>query len=332
MHDLEVVASKSWLRAVVAQRQWQFVLPVVILIAIFSAQEPMILSWANIRNICIQTSYLLILTVAQSLVLLTRGFDLSIGMAVSLVSVISALTMKYSGASSPVLAIGLGVASGLLVGAVIGAVNGALVAFANINPFIVTLGTFNALLALSSTVSGGFPVAGLPEGLTTVFAQGDILGTPVPVIFAAVILVGAHFALKRTVFGRSLYLIGSNRRAAVVAGISVRLHLISAYVVCSVLAAIGAILLTARTSSGEPNLGGSLALQTIAAAVIGGLRLRGGEGGAMSALLGSLFVTVLSNGMDLLRVDGYLQQVWIGPAIVLSLIIDRYSDRRERRE
>jgi ribose transport system permease protein len=117
---------------------------------------------------------------------------------------------------------------------------------------------------------------------------------------------------------------------AVVAGVSVRLHTFMAYVLCSGLAACGAMLLTARAGSGEPNIGAALTLQTFAAAVIGGTRLRGGEGGALAALVGAFFITVLSNGMNLVRIDGYIQQMCLGAIVILSLLIERWSQRSQR--
>ena len=126
---------------------------------------------------------------------------------------------------------------------------------------------------------------------------------------AIVVAVFLYFLLDRTVFGRALYLIGNNPRAAHLAGLPSKRYLFLAYVTCSLLAAFGSLMLTARTGSGEPNLGGSLMLESIAAAVIGGVSLQGGVGGIIPAILGSIFVTMLSNAMDLLEVGGYVQQI-----------------------
>ena len=134
--------------------------------------------------------------------------------------------------------------------------------------------------------------------------------------------------LRATRFGRSLYIIGANPRAAVAAGINTFGTLTAAYVLSSLATAIGALLLTARTGSGEPNLGGNLTLEAIAAAVVGGAKLSGGEGGVGSALLGAVFVTVLSNGMNLIQLDGYIQQICLGAIIVISLVLSRDDLRR----
>ncbi|BBO79910.1 hypothetical protein DSCO28_04760 [Desulfosarcina ovata subsp. sediminis] len=222
----------------------------------------------------------------------------------------------------------MGIAAGLLAGSIIGFFNGYCVAILEINPFIVTLGTYNILLAVSSTVTGGFPVTGLPTIFPKLFSEISIIGIPIAVIIAVLIIVTLEYLLLNTVFGRNLYLIGSNPRAAHIAGISYKFNSIVAYILCSFLIAIGAILLTARTGSGEPNLGSQLTLQTIAAAVIGGMSLRGGEGSMMAPVLGALFVTVLSNGMNLTRIDGYMQEISLGVLIISILGFDRFRNRR----
>jgi ribose transport system permease protein len=151
---------------------------------------------------------------------------------------------------------------------------------------------------------------------------------PVPVVLAAVVCLLLFFLLERTVFGRSLYLIGNNPRAADLAGLPRVKYLTLAYVLCSALAAFGALMLTGRTGSGEPNLGGSLMLESIAAAVIGGVSLQGGIGGVAQVILGSVFVTMLANGMDLLQVGGYIQSIILGGVIIAAVFLDRLRSTR----
>jgi ribose transport system permease protein len=298
-------------------------LGIVIVIAFiaFSLQNPVMLSTGNISNVLIQWSYLFIFTAAQSLVIITRGFDLSLGGSISTISVVCALAMTATMGS-----VSAGLAVALLASAAIGLANGSLIAFARINPFIATLGTMHILLTLSTTLSGGFPVANLP-GAFTALAHARILGIPLSVMVAVLLLVGLQLMLVYTVFGRSLYIIGSNVRAAIAAGLPHRRYLTFAYILCSMLIGIGAFLMTARTGSGEPNLGGNLTLETIAAAVLGGMRLRGGEGDMIAPLMGALLVTVLSNGMNLIGLDGYLQLIVLGAIIVLALSIDQLRGR-----
>ncbi len=298
--------------------------PTLVMFAGFALYQPIVASPGNLWNIALQTCYLAIFTLGQVIVLITAGLDLSIGLAVSYVSVVSALAMTEAGVG-PGLAIAVFILVGMGLGILIGTFNGFFVAVFRINPFVVTLASFNILLALSSTVTKGFPVSGFPPELGDYLVDAQLAGIPIPLVLTGLVMAAVGLLLSRTVFGRSLYLIGSNPRMAFVAGINVRLHTLGAYVLCSSMAAFGAILLTARAGSGEPNIGGSLALETIAAAVIGGARLRGGEGGVGSALVGALFITVLSNGMNLARIDGYIQQLCIGAIIILSLVFDRLS-------
>jgi ribose transport system permease protein len=301
-------------------------LAIVGLLILFGLVEPRVLSLGNFRNIAVQTSYLAIFAMAQTMVILTRGFDLSLGYTVSLVSVVASIVFVHMGGGDA--SIPYGIAAGIALAAVVGLANGLLIGGIGINPLVTTLGMANIVMAFASTISNGFPVTGLPGNLTAWFAQGSFLTIPVPIWFAAAIFVVLSFTLRATKFGRYLYIIGANPRAAIAAGVKLRSVLALSYVVCSVLTALGALLLTARTGSGEPTLGGNLTLQAIAAAVVGGVHLSGGEGGVGPAVLGALFITILSNGMNLVQIDGYLQQICLGVIIVASLFVGRDAARR----
>ena len=292
---------------------------IVVILVGFGVFDPRIVSSDNLWNIATQWSYLTLFAMAQTMVLLTRGFDLSLGFTVSLVSVVSALVMTT--VAGP--AIPLAVAAGLGVGLAIGLVNGILIGTMGINPLVTTLGMANIVMTLASTVSGGFPVPIAQAQFTAIFAEGTLFGIPVPIFVAAVGFAILLFVQRATVFGRSLYLIGTNPRAARAAGIRTKTIVVLDYSLCAFLAAVGALMLTARTGSGEPNLGGGLALESIAAAVVGGVRLSGGEGGVTPAVVGALFVTVLSNVMNFSQIDGYIQQVILGAIILVSLILGR---------
>jgi len=307
-------------------------LPVAIALVfvLFGVWQERVWSLANIHNIVIQASYLSLFAMAQTLVIITRGFDLSLGYSVSLVSVVAAMTMTATGGigadGSGADGFGTvlcGIAVGVVLAGMIGAINGVLVAGVGINPLVTTLGMANILLALASTVSDGFPVTGLPASLNHFFAQGRIAGLAVPVVVAGSVFVLLGVLLHATRLGRSMMLIGANPRAAAAAGIRRLPVLTLAYTLCGLLIGIGALMMTARTGSGEPNLGGNLTLESIAAAVVGGVRLSGGEGGVAAAVLGALFVTVLANGMNLVQIDGYLQQICLGVIIIASLLIGR---------
>ncbi|WP_457852867.1 ABC transporter permease [Sinorhizobium medicae] len=225
------------------------------------------------------------------------------------------------------MAVAAGILAGLAVAAVIGATNGVLIAVVGINPLVTTLGVANIVLSLASTVSDGFPVSGFPVQFSEFFAQGSVLGLPVPVVVAGLLFAALSVLMNWTRFGRSLYIIGANPKTAVAAGIRSGPVVAAAYCLCGTLIGFGALMLTARTGSGEPNLGGNLTLESIAAAVVGGVKLSGGEGGVGAALVGALFVTVLSNGMNLTQVDGYLQQICLGAIIIIALVTSRGHSR-----
>ncbi len=298
----------------------------VALLILFSAAESRVLSLGNLSNILNQASYLAIFASAQMLVIITRGFDLSLGTCVSAVSVTAALVMTGSLATEEANALAIvgGVAMGLTVGVLCGLFNGIVVAIFRVNPFVATLGSLNICMGVATMASDGRPVFNVPREFSNIVYSGELFGIPAPILIAAIALIVLHFILAHTVFGRGLFLIGANPRAAEVAGLPARRYVTQAYVLCSIMAAVGALMLTGRTGSGEPNLGGNLTLESIAAAVIGGVSLRGGVGGASSVVLGALFVTVLSNGMNLTRIDGNVQMIVLGGVIILAVFLDRF--------
>jgi ribose transport system permease protein len=305
---------------------WQAALPIAlaVLLLAFAAVDGRVLSPANLLNIAQQTSYLALFAMAQTVVILTRGFDLALGPTVSMVSVAAALAMAASGgAHGPMTVLLLGLAAGFALGAACGLFNGVVIAFLGVNPFVATLGSYNIAIGIATTLSAGRPVQGVPELFSNLLYGGSVLGVPAAILIALIVGVGLHLTLTRTVYGRSLYIIGTNPRAAAVAGLPVRRLLVTTYVLCSSLAALGALMMTARTGSGEPNLGGSLSMQAIAAAVVGGTSLAGGRGGVGTAVIGALFVTILSNGMNLTRIDGYVQMVVLGAIIIAGVVLDR---------
>lgn len=299
-------------------------LAIVLLFSGFAIVEPSMSSWANVGNILVQTSFLFVAACAQLIVLITRGFDLSIGANISIVSVASSMLMTAAAPSlGPGLAVAAGIVLGLAIGAMIGAANGMLVSYLGINPFVVTLGTLSIVGGLATTISGGFPIFGLPAAFSYAFNQASWLLLPAPITLSVALALVLHFVLSGTVHGRILYLVGDNAEASRAAGLRTSLHLFFAYVSCGSVAALAGLMMTANTGSGEPNLGASFILDSIAAAVVGGASLRGGVGGVSAPLLGALLITVLSVGMNLTKVDGSLQPVVVGLVVVASTFIDR---------
>ena len=319
------IASVAWLKLAA--------LPALIVLMEvgFWTVRPDVLTARNLVNIFQQSTYLVVFAAAQMIVILTRGFDLSLGSTVSAVSVASALVMTSlaSGGVSAGLTVLAGIAVGLGLGLLIGLFNGIFVAWFNVNPFVATLGSLNVALGIATTISGGNPVFNVPDPFSNLL-DGKVFGLPVTLFLAGALCIGLYFVLGYTVFGRSLYLIGNNPRAARLAGLPSVRYLTIAYVVCSLLAAFGSLMLTARTGSGEPNLGGSLMLESIAAAVIGGVSLQGGIGGIVQVIFGGVFITMLSNGMDLLQVSGYIQEITLGCVIIAAVYLDRLWTSRNQ--
>lgn len=316
---------KGWLS------RYLFWLLVPVLLAILAAIEPRIVSGRNLLNLITQASYMTIFASAQMLVILIRGFDLSLGSTVSLVSVLSALAMTAGQAGAglaPALLVAAGIGAGLFAGLLVGIFNGFCTAQLRVNPFIVTLGSLSVAFGIASMVSGGHPVFDLPDAFSTVLYSGTWLGLSTPVWIAIVLCLILHLLLVRTTFGRSLYLIGSNPQAAGVAGIPVARYVFLTYMLASIVVAVGALMLTGRTGSGEPNLGGSLLLPSIAAAVVGGMSLQGGTGGVGNAIMGAMFISILSNGMNLIEINGYLQDIILGTVILSALYLDRFRTFR----
>ncbi len=305
-----------------------FILPIatVALLVSFALFDARVLSPRNLVNILQQTSYLAVFALAQTVVLITRGLDLALGPTVSMVSVGAALAMTQTlgieNASVSLLLCGLMVGIGF--GWCVGIFNGFVVAVLQVSPFIATLGSYNIAMGVATTLSSGRPVQNVPDLFTKLLYSESLFGVPAAIFITFLICLLLHFLLNRTVFGRALYLVGANSKAASVAGISTRRVLILAYLLSSSLSAIGALMLTARTGSGEPNLGGSLSLQALAAALVGGASLAGGTGGVSAALLGALFVTILSNGMNLARMNGNVQMIVLGAIVILGVMLDRH--------
>ena len=308
------------------------ILPILLAVVIlyFASQESRFYGPANQTHVLRQSTYLIIVTLGQALVLISGGFDLSVGAVIAVTSVVSARYMASHYAANPnseLSSVLVGVGIGLLVGVIFGLVNGIGVARFNVSPFIMTLGMASVGSGFALYYTGGSPVSGMPPLFTREIGTGRWFEIPVPVYAAVLATIVVLFLVGSTSWGRYLYAIGGNTKAAFLSGIPVGVYTASVYVMCSLLAAVAGLLLTARTSSGEPNLGGQYPLESITAAVIGGISLRGGEGRIMGAVLGALFITILTNGMNLIRMESYFQTMAIGVILILAVIFDRLRDR-----
>lgn len=301
--------------------------PILVLMLVFFAfTNERFHSTDNLLGLSQQSVALLLIALGQMLVLISGGFDLSVGATVALASVASAMIMRdvFGGMEQyQTLAIVQGLGVALLVGVIIGLANGLGVAYLKVNAFITTLATATVLSGITMVVSKGATITGLPPAYVEGFGVGSILGIPNLVLAALPVVVFMFVLLRWTTFGRHVYAVGGNPTAAFTTGISVNRVLVITYIICSMLAAFAAFTLTARSGSGQPTFGANFALQSITAAVIGGTSLRGGRGGVIGTILGVVFIAVLANGMNFMRLDSNIQNIALGLALVLAVLADR---------
>ena len=299
---------------------------VVFAVIVFSLISDNFLTGRNLLNVLRQSVYLTIVSLGQMFALLTGGFDLSVGTVLALSSVVGAAVMASVYAGMPdavVLAISLGVMAGVMAGTMIGVVNAIGIAFAGVSPFMMSLGMASVGFGIALYLTGGVPVYGMPVEFGDVFGFGTWLGIPTPIWVAAVLMVSLSVLLYRTRYGRYFYAVGGNAKAARLSGINVRATLFATYVLCAAMAAVAGILLTARLDTGEANIGASMPLESIAACVIAGVSLRGGLGRLENVVLGALFIGLINNGMNLARIESYLQTVVLGALLILAVVADQ---------
>lgn len=287
--------------------------------------EPRFLSGTNLFIVSRQCVYLVIFVSAQMIVILCRGFDISIGSCVGLISIITGLIMvNMAPVVGDVWAVVMGMLVGIGVGTLVGATNGLIVGIFRISPFIVTLAMNVILINLSLTISRGQQIKGLPDVFNEVFSLGRIGIVSIPVLIAIAVVICMYVVLYWTRLGRRFYALGGNPEAAYVSGIRFGPYSFYAFTLCGLLVGIGGVLLTARALAGMPLLGAGLGLESIAAAVIGGISIFGGKGHLVGAVFGAIFFILLRNGMDLMGVGSYPQGIATGAILIMALIVDVY--------
>jgi ribose transport system permease protein len=298
----------------------------IVLMALF---VPHFLAVQNLVNVLRASSLLMIVSCGQMLVLLVGGFDLSVGSVVALASVTSALSMVAMAHAN--VAVGLviagGVAVGLLTGLAIGLVNGACVAFLRISPFMVTLGVSTAVDGIALILTNGIPVYGMPAAYVNDFGRGLFLGLPWAVVLAALVVALLWVTQDATKLGRHILAVGGNPQAARVSGVQVTRCLLFAYAASGALAGVASLAMTAQIGSGQAAMGGTLTLESIAAAVVAGVSLRGGIGRVWRVAIGAVFLLLLTNAMDLLHVDSKIQAIFIGIIVVLAVALEELNTR-----
>ncbi|MDF1586817.1 ABC transporter permease [Marinimicrococcus flavescens] len=308
----------------------------MVLVGAMALVEPRFFSRLNIINILRNFSFLSMIAIGQMLVMIVGGFDMCVGAVMALASVSGAMTMGAALVAFPDLPVWLvclaGVMVALGVGTLAGLVNGLLVIGLRISPFMGTLGMMSALGGLALFFTRGVPITTVPREFVSDLGRGMWLGLPLIVWIVAGVILLAWWVMEQTAGGRHLYAAGGNPQAARASGIASGRVVTSAYMASGLLAAGAGILMTARVGSGQPILGSTAAIESIAAAVLGGVSLRGGIGRVTRVVTAALFLAILSNVLNLARVDSKWQTLILGIAVILAVLIELKASRRSDNE
>ena len=303
------------LRRFVETRELTLLVLIVAIIVGMSLASPVFLSLANFRAIAIGMAPTVIIAVGMTVLLVSGGFDLSVGSVLALASTVTALLL-LSGASIPLAILGA-----LALGVIIGLANGVVVTRIGVNPLVATLGSMSIARGIALVLTEGFSLSNLPPAFGWA-GRAEILGLPFLLWVALALVVVFDLAMRHGSFFRQLYYIGSNEKAARLSGLAVDRVRTLAYMLSGLLAALAGVLLASRLMSGTPTAGNALELQVLAAAVIGGASLRGGEGTVLGAFLGVIFVALINNAMTMLAVSIYWQMIVTGAVLVLAVALD----------
>jgi ribose transport system permease protein len=297
-------------------------LGLVILCVIFASLTDVFMTKQNLINILQQSSINACIAIGMTLVIISGGIDLSVGPVAALAAVLSAAMLV---AGYP---IAVAIAAALLIGMLCGAMNGALIAYAGLQPFIVTLGTLSLFRALALIYTGGTPILSLPPEFRALITS-HIWIFPVPVVIVAVLAIVAWVMLNKTPIGEYILAVGGNEEAARISGVPIARTKITAYVISGFLASLAAIILIARLGAAEPTLGNLWELEAIAAAAIGGASLMGGKGSIVGTILGAIVLGAMRNGLTLLNVQAFYQLLATGIIIILAMLVDRLTRGKE---
>jgi len=308
--------------------QYAIVVAIFVLFIIFSIASEFFLSFTNIRNLFLQTSPVAIVAIGQAYVILSGDFDLSLGQNVCLTSCLAAWMMKMAGINP-----WLSIAIAILLGCVIGACNGLLVAYGNIPCFVATLGLQMIARGFARIITNAAPIPSMPSEIAFIgrgFIGGTQYGIPVSVVIMLSLFAVFIFVSRKTRFGRTIYAIGGSREAAYFAGINVKLNRLFAFVFAGGMSAVGGIVLLSRLDGASITNGNLYEFDTIISCVIGGISLAGGKGRVVQALFGAFFLILFFNGMTMLNVHSFVQDVLKGVVLIGSVAIDVIRNRQRR--
>lgn len=283
----------------------------------------------NLRNVANQITVIAIIAIGMTMVIITAGIDLSVGSLVALSAVVTAwLVGKLGGEGASLLMILLASLGGILLCGAIGAFSGLMITRFRIPPFIATLAMMQVAAGLAYVISQGKPIYRLPDGFIWLGRGAEpLLKIPYAVILMAVLYLAAHVLMTRTITGRHIYAVGGNMEAARLAGIRVWLVLFFVYTLCAMLAGLGGVVMASQLKSGAPTYGLTYELYVIAAVVVGGASLSGGEGNIFGTLIGAFTISVIQNGMNLTNIESYTQKIILGLVILGAVLLDRLKQQ-----
>lgn len=297
------------------------VIALIILMAVITIINSNFLTANNLLNLLLQVTSNALIAFGMTFVILTGGIDLSVG---SILALSSALTAGLLGAGMPVT---LAILISLILGCILGMMNGLLISYGKLAPFIVTLATMTIFRGATLVYTNGNPIT---KGLSDTFlfqflGQGYIVGIPFPVIIMFIVFIVLYVLLHKTAFGKSVYAIGGNEKAAYISGVKLNKVKIIIYSISGIMASISGLIITSRLSSAQPTAGASYEMDAIAAVVLGGTSLSGGKGRILGTLIGALIIGVLNNGLNIIGVSAFWQQVVKGVVILIAVLIDRFK-------
>lgn len=302
--------------------QYGIIVAFVVICLALSLTTPKFLTVSNLLIVVTQVSINALLAFGVTFVIITGGIDLSIGSTVAVTGVVAA-----SFAHPDTYPVVVPIVVGLLTGLALGAFNGLVITKSKVPPFIVTLGTMTMGRGLALILSKGRPISNLSDSFNFI-GGGTLAGIPMPIFWLIIFFVACTILLKKTVLGRYMYAVGGNEQAANAAGIHLNRVKMVVYTLCGGLAALAGILLTSRITTGQPNAGVGFELDAIAAAIIGGTSTSGGTGTMTGTLIGALLIGVISNGLDLMNVTSYYQQVVMGIIIIGAVVLDSLNQNK----
>lgn len=314
-------------------QKFQSLIALVVLCIVLTVLSDKFFTSANILNVLRQVAVNTCIATGMTLIVLTGGIDLSVGSVLALCGAIAAGLLK-NGIQIPSADLYIGFTSmgvliaALLVGALLGLINGITITRFKVPPFVATLAMLTIARGLTMLYTEGHPISNLGQNFAS-FGSGTFIGIPVPVWIAAIVVVFAAFITKETRLGRYIYAIGGNETAAKFSGIRINRVKLIVYSLGAALAALGGIIVTSRLDSAQPNAGVSYELDAIAAVVIGGTSLNGGKGSVWGTVIGAIIIGVLNNGLVLLNVSPFWQQVVKGGVILVAVIIDKIGEKKE---